>query len=101
MYTLPFKTSKSAGVCACAPGWNANKNAKGEDNHHLRPAFPHRSSTTGQRSQDIPAESVYAVPESKQELDKELIEYAGAKAESVRLQALGSVPGIGYELFGS
>jgi hypothetical protein len=32
----------------------------------------------------IPAESVYAVLESKQELDKELIEYAGKKAESVR-----------------
>lgn len=32
----------------------------------------------------IPAESVYAVLESKQELDKELIEYAGVKAESVR-----------------
>ncbi len=32
----------------------------------------------------VPAESVYAVFESKQELDKELIEYAGAKAESVR-----------------
>lgn len=32
----------------------------------------------------IPAESVYAVLESKQELDKELVEYAGQKAESVR-----------------
>ncbi len=32
----------------------------------------------------VPAESVYAVLESKQELDKELIEYAGKKAESVR-----------------
>jgi hypothetical protein len=32
----------------------------------------------------VPAESVYAVLEAKQELDKELIEYAGAKAESVR-----------------
>jgi hypothetical protein len=32
----------------------------------------------------IPAESVYAVLESKQELDKELIEYAGKKAQSVR-----------------
>lgn len=32
----------------------------------------------------IPAESVYAVLESKQELDKGLIEYAGQKAESVR-----------------
>lgn len=32
----------------------------------------------------VPAESVYAVLESKQELDKDLIEYAGAKAESVR-----------------
>lgn len=32
----------------------------------------------------IPAESVYAVLEAKQELDKELIEYAGKKAESVR-----------------
>ncbi|MGQ0736332.1 MAG: DUF6602 domain-containing protein [Acidobacteriota bacterium] len=32
----------------------------------------------------IPAESVYAVLESKQDLDKELVEYAGRKAESVR-----------------
>jgi hypothetical protein len=32
----------------------------------------------------IPAESVYAVLEAKQELDKELIAYAGKKAESVR-----------------
>jgi hypothetical protein len=32
----------------------------------------------------IPAESVYAVLEAKQELDKQLIEYAGSKAESVR-----------------
>lgn len=32
----------------------------------------------------IPAESVYAVLEPKQELDKELVEYAGKKAESVR-----------------
>lgn len=32
----------------------------------------------------IPVESVYAVLESKQELDKELVEYAGQKAESVR-----------------
>ena len=32
----------------------------------------------------VPAESVYAVLESKQEFDKELIEYAGKKAESVR-----------------
>ena len=32
----------------------------------------------------IPAESVYAVLEAKQELDKGLVEYAGEKAESVR-----------------
>ena len=32
----------------------------------------------------VPAESVYAVLEAKQELDKEFIEYAGKKAESVR-----------------
>jgi hypothetical protein len=32
----------------------------------------------------IPVESVYAVLEAKQELDKELIEYAGKKAASVR-----------------
>jgi hypothetical protein len=32
----------------------------------------------------IPAESGYAVLEAKQQLDKQLIEYAGAKAESVR-----------------
>lgn len=32
----------------------------------------------------IPAESVYAVLEAKQELDKGLLEYAGSKAESVR-----------------
>lgn len=32
----------------------------------------------------IPAESVYAVLESKQDLDKELVDYAGGKAESVR-----------------
>lgn len=32
----------------------------------------------------IPAESVYAVLEAKQDLDKELVEYAGKKAESVR-----------------
>jgi hypothetical protein len=32
----------------------------------------------------IPAESVYAVLEAKQELDKGLIEYAGDKAQSVR-----------------
>ena len=32
----------------------------------------------------IPAESVYAVFEVKQEINKEIVEYAGAKAESVR-----------------
>ena len=32
----------------------------------------------------VPVESVYAVLESKQELDKELVQYAGKKAESVR-----------------
>lgn len=32
----------------------------------------------------IPAESVYAVFEVKQEINKEVVEYAGAKAESVR-----------------
>lgn len=40
----------------------------------------------------IPAESVYAVFEVKQELNKEYIEYAGKKAESVRSLRRTSVP---------
>ncbi|ODM27094.1 hypothetical protein A7W90_13210 [Clostridium sp. Bc-iso-3] len=40
----------------------------------------------------IPAESVYAVFEVKQELNKEYIEYAGKKAESVRALSRTSAP---------
>ncbi len=40
----------------------------------------------------IPAESVYAIFEVKQELNKEYIEYAGAKAESVRNLTRTSAP---------
>lgn len=39
----------------------------------------------------VPAESVYAIFEVKQELNKEYIEYAGEKAESVRLLKRTSV----------
>lgn len=39
----------------------------------------------------VPAESVYAIIEVKQDLDKGMIEYAGAKAESVRLLKRTSV----------
>lgn len=40
----------------------------------------------------IPAESVYAVLEVKQQLDKATVEYAGRKAASVRALARTSVP---------
>nr|WP_320146519.1 DUF6602 domain-containing protein [uncultured Anaeromusa sp.] len=40
----------------------------------------------------IPAESVYAIFEVKQDLSKEHIEYAGQKAESVRTLARTSIP---------
>jgi len=40
----------------------------------------------------VPAESVYAIFEVKQELNKDYIEYAGAKAESVRSLKRTSAP---------
>jgi hypothetical protein len=46
---------------------------------------------TKERQHIIPAESVYAVFEVKQELNKSNMEYAGAKAESVRLLERTSV----------